>query len=337
MYKIYDRYDKYDKFNNNNNNNNNNDNNNQCENILSFEQQFENQNHNYNQNKNYNNIRNIKLNNQVKKQLQTHCDKKYHNNKNNQLQQSQVEELVNDTIKMHIIPPKCPMTPQSFTDFFNDSSKLKKAAPYKLLYENHPKDCKIHTKIEYNNFYSDWKKDAIGYTDKQYTAEYSDYTTNNTTNTKNVNTLYRPNNQNTNSRNSTNNTCNTEEKTDKDNPENMYINVKLYEETKNQKGFAVPMKSNGSNKLETLYNDCMNKPTFEYKRFGYNMLQEENDKSRPSHLVDNPLYNNYLSSETNSMYEEFLNNRINNATTIYDTIFEDMYFMGYQPSEDNEN
>jgi hypothetical protein len=333
MYKIiYNNYHKYDNCDINNNNNNNNDNNNN--NILKFEQQFEIQNNNKN-----NNTRNNKSNTQIKNQLQNHYKNNYYNNKNNQLQHSQVEELVNDITKMHIIPPKCPMTPQSFTDFFNDSSKLNKVAPYKLLYENHPKDCKIHTKIEYNNFYSDWKKDAIGYTDKQYATEYLDYTN---TNTKNVNTLYRSmsNNQNTGTRDYTDNTCNTEitdTYTEKDNPENMYKNVKLYEETKNQKGFAVPMKSNGSNKLETLYNDCMNKPTFEYKRFGYNMLQEENNNSSPSHLVDNPLYNNYLSEETNSMYEEFLNKRINNATTIYDTVFEDMYILGYQPSEDNEN
>ena len=115
----------------------------------------------------------------------------------------------------------------------------------------------------------------------------------------------------------------------------MNKNIKLYEETKNQKGFAVPMKSNGSNKLEFLYNDCMNKPTFEYKRFGYNMLKQENNN--PNHLVDNPLYNNYLSDETNSMYEEYLNNRINNASTIYDTVFEDMYIMGYVPNEHSDN
>jgi hypothetical protein len=118
----------------------------------------------------------------------------------------------------------------------------------------------------------------------------------------------------------------------------MYKNVKLYEETKNHKGFAVPMMSNGSNKLETLYNDCLNKPTFEYKRFGYDMLSNQiNNNPNPSHLVDNPLYNNNLTYESNSMYEEYLDNRIKNASNIYDTVFEDMYIMGYKPEENINN
>jgi len=271
-----------------------------------------------------NNKTNIKNQNKIKNQLENHYENKYRKNKNNQLQYLQNQELINDITKMHLIPPKCPMTPQSFTDFFNDTSQLKKAAPYKLLYEQHPKDLKIHTKIEYNNFYSDWKKDAINYNDKKYTTQYLDYTNNsnnsnnNANNNMNVNTLYGSNIRN---------------KEDKD---NISENIKIYEETKNQKGFAVPMKSNGSNTVETLYDNCLNKRTFEYKRFGYNMLSPQ-EPNKVNHLVDNPLYNNYLSEETNSMYENYLNSRIKNASNIYDIIFEDMYYLGYSPNDDNDN
>jgi hypothetical protein len=320
MYKIY-------QYNNDKNNNDKNDTN--CKNTIKFEQQFEQQfNHKINNNNNNNsdNTRNIALNNQINQQLQNHYENNYRNNRNNQLQHSQYEELVNDITKMHIIPPKCPMTPQSFTDFFSDNSELKRAAPYQLLYKKHPKDDKINTKIEYSNFYSDWKKDAIDYTDKKQTAQYLDYKDNST---KNVNTLYGSN------RNNIDNEVNADiiDKTD-----NMYKNVKIYEETKNHKGFAVPMRSNGSNKLETLYNDCLNKPTFEYKRFGYDMLSNhKNNNPNPNHLVDNPLYNNNLTYESNSLYEEYLNDRIKNASNIYDIVFEDMYIMGYVPEENTNN
>ena len=88
--------------------------------------------------------------------------------------------------------------------------------------------------------------------------------------------------------------------------------------------------------VKTLYNDCLNKRTFEYKRFGYNMLAEQ-EPNKVNHLVDNPLYNNYLSEETNSMYENYLNSRIKNASNIYDIVFEDMYYMGYSPNDNDNN
>ena len=278
--------------------------------------------HNLNYIQKQNNKTNIKNQNKIKKQLENHYENHYYKNKNNKLQHLQQQELINDITKMHLIPPKCPMTPQSFTDFFNDSSELKRAAPYKLLYEQHPKDCKIHTKIEYNNFYSDWKKDATDYTDKKYSSQYLNYTNN-------------TNNTNSNNNNMNVNTLSGSNKNEED-IGNISKNIKIYEETKNQKGFAVPMKSNGSNTVKTLYNDCLNKRTFEYKRFGYNMLAEQ-EPNKVNHLVDNPLYNNYLSEETNSMYEKYLNSRIKNASNIYDIVFEDMYYMGYSPNDNDGN
>ena len=45
--------------------------------------------------------------------------------------------------------------------------------------------------------------------------------------------------------------------------ENENENIKLYKETKPQHEFANPMLMNGSNKVEDLFDNCMNKKTFE--------------------------------------------------------------------------
>jgi len=238
---------------------------------------------------------------QQKKKYQNQ-NKNNHQQNNDSSQNSSQELLMNDITKMHLLPPYCDMTPHSYTDFFNDSAKLHRVSPYHLHVAKHKKDGKPQFKLQYNNFYSDFKTDALNYNTPRM-AEYESM--------KNTN-ITRP-------------------KTNE--------NMKLYEETKNHKSFAVPMKSNGSNKIADIYNDCMNAPTFEYKRFGYDMITQRNGRkpvSNTNHLVDNPLFNNDISIETNNLYEEYMNSRDINASNIYKTVFEDMYIMGYNPGEQND-
>ena len=107
-----------------------------------------------------------------------------------------------------------------------------------------------------------------------------------------------------------------------------------FQETKNKKGFAVPMKSNGSNKLETIYNDCMNKPTFEYKPFATRNQKNRIDNTiRLNNMVDNPLFNINISEETDNLYNQYMSSRVQNVDNIYNSVFEDMYILGYNPSD----
>jgi hypothetical protein len=237
----------------------------------------------------------------INNQLKNHNDNNYYKNYNNNLQYDQQQELINDVTKMHLMPPYCEMTPKSYTDFYNDSTKLYGVTPYHLKVENHKKDGKPKINLQYNNFYSDVKYDAIKYNSPPM-AEYE--------NKPNKSNIFKTKNENE--------------------------NIKLYKETKNQKEFAIPMKSNGSNKIDTLFNDCMNKPTFEYKKFGYNMLTQQNNtqpNTKTNHLVDNPLYNMDISEETNTLYTEYMDNREQNVSNIYSAVFEDMYILCYNPHE----
>jgi len=248
------------------------------------------------------------INENLDNQLYNHNNNYYHDNQNNDLQYLQQENLLNDIYKMHLIPPNCSIIPSSYTDYFNDDSGLQSGSPYKLLYANHPKDDKIYTKIEYRNFYNDWKKDALNY------KRTDNKSFNNSDNSNNVKTLYN---------------YNPNKKTTK---MTKTFDAKLYEETKNKKDFAKPMESNGSNKLEYLYNDCLNKPTFDYKRFSSNILQSsQNDK--PSQWVENQLYSTDSIEETSLLYNNYLNSRNKNASNIYETVFEDMYILRYNHIE----
>ena len=250
------------------------------------------------------NYKKIVIQKQIDKQLKNHYDNTYCINDNNNLQYLQTNTLINDISKMRILPPHCPMEPHSYSDFFNDNKSLHKIEPYKIKVETHPKDGKLYTKIEYNNFYRDFKKDALKYNSPpMQTYDDDDDTMPNNT-MPNINKLY---NQLQNE------------------------NVKLFTETKNQKGFAIPMKSNGSNKLEHIYNDCLNKPTFEYKKFGYDNTIKHN--SNADNWVDNPLFNINISEETDNLYNQYMSSRVQNVDNIYNSVFEDMYILGYNPSD----
>ena len=76
-------------------------------------------------------------------------------------QDSSQQLLMNDITKMHLLPPHCGMSPHSYTDFFNDSAKLHGVAPYHLHVAKHKKDGKPQFKLQYNNFYSDFKSLSI--------------------------------------------------------------------------------------------------------------------------------------------------------------------------------
>jgi hypothetical protein len=273
MYKIY-----------NNNSNNNNSNNNNSNN-----------NNSNNKSNNTNNYTNTNY---------------YYDNKNNNLQYGQQKSVIDDISKMHLIPPHCPMTPHSFTDFFNDNKKLHGVAPYHLNIKNdivkHKKDGKPNVRLQYNNFYSDFKKDALKY-NSPVMAEYEEDIRQPIINKLVVN----------------------------DNHKNH--NVKIFQETKNKKGFAVPMKSNGSNKLETIYNGCLNIPTFEYKPFAtHNQKNRIDNTNKFNNMVDNPLFNIDISEETNNLYNDYMDSIDQNASDIYQTVFEDMYILGYNPVELND-
>ena len=94
--------------------------------------------------------------------------------------------------------------------------------------------------------------------------------------------------------------------------------LKLYEDTRKKNDFAKPMESNGSNKLSVLYNDCLNTKTFEYNRFGN---RGPNDR----YWVDNPIYREDISKETNSLNKQYMDSIKTSAKNIYASIFEDMY------------
>jgi hypothetical protein len=220
-------------------------------------------------------------------------------NNNNYKNNNIVNEDIN---KMHLLPPHCPMTPTSYTDFFSDNTTLSRVEPYKTELVKHPKDGYTH-KIEYNHFYNDFKKDALHYTDNNY--EFINNTNNNSSNTNN------------NSNNTNNNSSNTNKYILNDNND-----VKLYNETKHKRynDFAVPMSINGSNKVKDLYDNCKNKKTFEYKRYS---------TIAPHHKqwIDNPLFIDDISIETETLKTKFVNNRETHTMDIYSDVFQDMYAM----------
>lgn len=235
-----------------------------------------------------------KINQKQKQKQDPSCKISY-----NEIVNSQQNSLENDINKMHILPPHCPMTPHSYSDFFNDKLKLHKVAPYNIKLVNHPKDGKQKKIIEYNNFYRDFKKDALNYNAPEMEE-------------------YNPNNSNITQNTILQNTLGSE-------------NIQIYKDTKNKTNFAIPMKSNGSNNLEHIYNDCLNKSTFEYKRFGYDNTLKH--RSTADNWVDNPIFNIDISEDTDILYNDYMNNIESNASNIYNSVFEDMYILGYNPSD----
>ena len=109
----------------------------------------------------------------------------------------------------------------------------------------------------------------------------------------------------------------------------LFNDIKLYNETKQKKIFASPMSSNGSNIIKDIYNDCLNKPTFEYKRYSHGGYLDHAIR-----WVDNPIYTGDISDETIKLNEIYINKISENSMNLYSSVFEDMYILGYNPSND---
>lgn len=157
--------------------------------------------------------------------------------------------IEDDITKMALLPPHCPMNPAGFASFFNDKQELEPVAPYKLVTERHKRDGHLVQKLEYNNFYSDWKQDAL---------------------------KWEPRMQYSNSSNITKDKCvlGYDDK------------LKIFHETRNYTPFAVPLPVNGSNQVGILFNDKYNFPTFHYKRYASSPMTAKNRYYNPLYIED---------------------------------------------------
>lgn len=222
---------------------------------------------------------------------------------------SKYDLIHQDIQKMHLLPPHCPMYPVGYNAFFNDSNKLAPVSPYKMKEVKHSKDGKIYRKLEYNNFYSDWKQDSL----KWY-----------------PNTSYNGSNRSNGSNGG--NRSNTEydsipQEYSRLNVPNTYNNesIKLYYETKRNDAFANPLATNGTNQLNIIFNDKCNKTTFNYKRYA---AQNMNNVGR----YENPLYDEDITNETQGLKSQYMKDIVQNSMDLYSSVAEDMYALSYEPS-----
>jgi hydroxymethylpyrimidine pyrophosphatase-like HAD family hydrolase len=207
-------------------------------------------------------------------------------------------DLVNQSIaSMALMPPHCPMTPHSYTSFFNDSSKLQGGvAPYKLQKVQHPRDANTFQRLEYNNFYSDWKQDAVKWYPNNSRGEFAYEVQNGAREHK---------------------------------PLQQDKAMELYEQTRRHDAFAVPLPTNGTNQVRILFNDKCNIPTFKYERYA---AQPINNSS----WFNNKLYREDISEETQEQKAQYMNTIVQNGMDIYSSVFEDMYLLqSSQSSNDN--
>jgi hypothetical protein len=230
-------------------------------------------------------------------------------NMNNDNDSNMIHE---DIAKLHLLPAHCPMTPKSYTDFFNHNTQednkrhLPGVSPYKLEKVKHPREGYKYT-MEYNNFYTDWNKDALHYTSSN--NEFLDSYNNNHNHNHNHNQTVPTILTNVNSE-----------------------SIRLYKETKPNHEFARPMKMNGSNKVQDLFDNCMNKKTFEYTRYS---------QISPHHKqwIDNPIFTEDISEETQDLKNNYMNDTEKDNMSIYSSVFEDMYYLSnendinYNPSD----
>ena len=226
--------------------------------------------------------------NSIQKNNNNNCNNNYQNN-----------NMINEDLKkMHLLPPHCPMTPKTYTDFFshnhNHNHNNHNNNTYKMETVKHPREGYKH-KIEHNNFYGDFKKDALHFTSSNYKFIDED---------NNVNA----------------------KSNDENEDENKNENIKMYKDTKPQRHFAMPMQINGSNKVADLFDNCMNKKTFEYKRFS--TISPHNKQ-----WLDNPLFTNDISQETQKLKNNYMDNREEDNMNLYSSIFDDMYAMSREQTE----
>ena len=208
----------------------------------------------------------------------------YDTNNNINTLDTSSKSLNEDINNMHLQPPECNSQNISYKDFYNNTNKLKPVVPYKLGIVKHPKNG-VKQVIEYRNFYSDSSPNA-----RKYNApEQEDIEGKILHDSSRLPMFYDS-------------------------------KLKLYEETRQKNDFAKPLFSNGSNKLSVMYNDCLNKTTFEYKRFG-------NRGPNDSYWVDNPIYTEDISKETQNLNNNYMKSIRKDAENLYASIFEDMYFL----------
>jgi|688.fasta_scaffold566978_1 hypothetical protein len=204
-------------------------------------------------------------------------------------------KLLNEDINnMRLLSPQCTSHNISYTDFYNDTQKLKPVAPYRLGIVKHPRNG-VKQVIEYRNFYSDIKPKALKYN----APEQKDIEGKILHDSSRLPMFYDS-------------------------------KLKLYEETRRKNDFAKPIASNGSNKLSVMYNDCLNKTTFEYNRFG-------NRGPDDKYIIDNPIYTQDISKETNSLNNNYMKSIRTSAENLYASVFEDMYFLTTDYNNNNTN
>jgi len=208
--------------------------------------------------------------------------------------------LVHQNIaNMALLPPHCPSTPHSYSSFFNDSSKLPGGvAPYKLETEKHPRDGYPIQRLEYNNFYSDWKQDALKWYPRN-SQEFESEVQNQNKSQSRAQNEYEPIEQ------------------DKA--------MDLYERTRRHDSFAVPLPTNGTNQVGILFNDKCNIPTFKYERYASQPINN-------SSWFNNKLYREDISEETQQEKAQYMNSIVQNSMDIYSAVFEDMYLLQLNPS-----
>ena len=209
----------------------------------------------------------------------------YDTNNNNINNLDTSSKILNEDINnMHLQPPECTSQNISYKDFYNDESKLKPVAPYRLGIVKHPRNG-VKQVIQYRNFYSDSSPNA-----RKYNApEQKDIEGKILHDSSRLPMFYDS-------------------------------KLKLYEETRRKNDFAKPIAGNGSNKLSVMYNDCLNKTTFEYNRFG-------NRGPDNKYWVDNPIYSHDISQETNMLNNNYMKSIKTSTENLYASVFEDMYFL----------
>ena len=216
-----------------------------------------------------------------------------------------MEQINQSLASMALMPPHCPMHPKTYASFYNDSASLGGSrgsggsrslgiAPYKLKTEKHPRDGHPVSRLEYNNFYSDWKTDAL----KWYPAS---------------------------------SIINAAEFESSQNSRNILPGgeaMELYEQTRRHDAFAVPLPTNGTNQIRILFNDSCNVPTFQYKRYA---AQPVNNSS----WFYNKLYLEDITEETREQKAAYMNSIVQNSMDIYSSVFEDMSIMDMETGDSN--
>ena len=218
------------------------------------------------------------------------------NNTNNNINNLDTSSKIlnEDITNMRLLLPQCTSQNISYKDFYNDESKLKPVTPYQLGIVKHPRNG-VKQVIQYRNFYSDSSPNA-----RKYNApEQKDIEGKILHDSSRLPMFYDS-------------------------------KLKLYEETRRKNDFAKPIAGNGSNKLSVMYNDCLNKTTFEYTRFG-NRGPDNNN------IIDNPIYSHDISQETNILNNNYMKSIKTSAENLYVSVFEDMYFLTTDANAQNNN